>query len=171
MTRQWTAEAEIRSLHRPAPVRLRWATTGRPVTGAGGVLSGDISDVSGKFRGLPVKQLVVLGEPGAGKTVLAILLTLGLLAARTPGDPTPVLLSLTSWNPRRDHPHTWLARRLLEEYPGLGNTRAYGPECRDPPGDRCAGDTGARRLRRYHRACTPTRSTPSTKRSPAVVRS
>ncbi|MFF4492393.1 BTAD domain-containing putative transcriptional regulator [Streptomyces sp. NPDC001544] len=126
ITRQWTAEAEIRSLHRPAPVRLRWSTTGRPVTGASEVLRGDISDVALKFRSLPVRQLVVLGEPGAGKTVLAILLTLGLLADRTPGDPTPVLMSLTSWNPQRDHLHTWLARRLVEEYPGLGNTKAYG---------------------------------------------
>ncbi|HKS45793.1 MAG TPA: BTAD domain-containing putative transcriptional regulator [Amycolatopsis sp.] len=126
VTRQWTAEAEIRSLHRPAPVRLRWSTTSRPVTGASEVLRGDISDVAEKFRALPVPQLVVLGEPGAGKTVLAILLTLGLLADRTPGDPTPVLLSLTSWNPRRDHLRTWLARRLLEEYPGLGNTKVYG---------------------------------------------
>jgi hypothetical protein len=72
--------------------------------------------------------LVVLGEPGAGKTVLTILLTLGLLADRGPGDPVPVLLSLSSWNPHREHPHTWLARRLLADYPGLANKAAYGPD-------------------------------------------
>lgn len=126
VTRQWTAEAELRSLHRPAPVRVRWSTTGRPVTAANDVLRGDISDVATQFRALPVSQLVVLGEPGAGKTVLAILLTLGLLADRALGDPTPVLLPLSSWNPRQEHLHHWLARRLLEEYPGLRNTTAYG---------------------------------------------
>ncbi|TCO54235.1 BTAD domain-containing putative transcriptional regulator [Actinocrispum wychmicini] len=131
VTRQWTAEAETRSLHRPAPVRVRWSTTGRPVSAAAAgtdVLFGDIADVAAKFRALSVRQLVVLGEPGAGKTVLAILLTLGLLADRTPVEPTPVLLSLSSWNPHRDHLHSWLARRLVAEYPGLGNAGAYGPD-------------------------------------------
>jgi hypothetical protein len=126
VARQWTAEAEIRSLRRPTPVRVRWSITGRPVTDVREALRGDIFDVAAKFHGLAVRQLVVLGEPGAGKTVLATLLTLGLLADRTPGDPTPVLLSLSSWNPHREHLHSWLARRLLEEFPGLGNTKAYG---------------------------------------------
>ncbi|UWZ34646.1 winged helix-turn-helix domain-containing protein [Dactylosporangium roseum] len=125
---QWTAEAEIRSLHRPAPVRVRWSTTGRPVTREREALRGDILDMAKKFRGLATPQLVVLGEPGAGKTVLATLLTLGLLVDRGPGDPTPVLLSLSSWNPHREHLRSWLARRMLEDYPGLGNAKAYGPD-------------------------------------------
>ncbi len=126
---QWTAEAETRSVRRPAPVRVRWAATGRPVSAAAPerIPRGDITDVAAKFKTLAVPRLVVLGEPGAGKTVLAMLLTLGLLADREATDPVPVLLSLSSWNPHREHPHTWLARRLLEDYPGLGNTGAYGP--------------------------------------------
>ncbi len=123
---QWTAEAEIRSLHRPAPVRVRWSATGRPVTGEHEPLRGDILDVAEKFRRLETRQLVVLGEPGAGKTVLATVLTLGLLADRGPEDPTPVLLPLSSWNPRREHLYFWLARRMVEDYPGLGNAKAYG---------------------------------------------
>ncbi|WP_033435757.1 AfsR/SARP family transcriptional regulator [Saccharothrix syringae] len=130
VTRQWTAEAELRSLRRPEPVRVRWACTGRLVTTGPRRTTaprGDLSEVVAAFRAVPTGRLVVLGEPGAGKTVLAILLTLGLLADRTPDQPVPVLLSPTSWDPRREHLLAWLARRLLEEYPGLGNTAAYGP--------------------------------------------
>lgn len=128
---QWTAEAATRSLRRPEPLRLRWSSTGRPVTADQSehtAVRGDLTDVVAKFRQLPTRQLVVLGEPGAGKTVLAILLTLGLLADAEPNDPTPVLLALSSWNPHREHLHTWLARKLVEEYPGLANVAAYGPD-------------------------------------------
>ncbi|NUR89752.1 MAG: NACHT domain-containing protein [Nonomuraea sp.] len=91
-------------------------------------LRGDLDDLVADLRRLPARQLVMLGEPGAGKTVLAILLTLGLLDDPRPDEPTPVLLPLSSWNPHRDHLHTWIARRLAEEYPGLANEEAYGPD-------------------------------------------
>ncbi|MFC4032302.1 BTAD domain-containing putative transcriptional regulator [Streptomyces polygonati] len=141
---QWTVEARTRSLHRPAPIRVRWSSTGRPVAaGASAVLGadsraagqtqrldlrGDLAGAVAAFRRLPARQLVVLGEPGAGKTVLAILLTLGLLGDPEPGEPTPVLVPLSSWDPHREHLHTWLARKLVEEYPGLDNAAAYGPD-------------------------------------------
>ncbi|WP_217369617.1 BTAD domain-containing putative transcriptional regulator [Nonomuraea antri] len=144
VSRQWIAEAAARSLHRPKPVRLRWSSTARPIAAMDFAvlgeddrepdrakpmdLRGDPEDLVAAFRGLPARQLVILGEPGAGKTVLAILLTLGLLDDPRPGEPTPVLLPLSSWNPHRDHLHTWIARRLAEEYPGLANQSAYGPD-------------------------------------------
>ncbi|GII60972.1 SARP family transcriptional regulator [Sphaerisporangium krabiense] len=138
---QWTAEA-ARSLYRPKPVRVRWSSTGRPITATASAvlgeeraaraervdLRGDLEELVAAFRRLPARQLVILGEPGAGKTVLATLLTLGLLEAPEPGEPTPVLVPLSSWNPRRDHLHTWLAGRLVEDYPGLANRTAYGPD-------------------------------------------
>ncbi|KAA2252404.1 NACHT domain-containing protein [Solihabitans fulvus] len=141
--RQWTAEVELRSLQRPEPVRVWWSSTGRPVAAAASAvlgeeggegrpeplkLRGDLTDVLVEFRRLPARQLVVLGEPGAGKTVLAILLTLGLLGDRMPDEATPVLLPLSSWDPHRQHLHTWLAGKLVEEYPGLANAATYGPE-------------------------------------------
>ncbi|MDT7726059.1 MAG: hypothetical protein QOI21_2635 [Actinomycetota bacterium] len=142
ITRQWTAEAELRSLRRPKPVPLRWSSTERDVAAAASavrgerpgdtaerlVLSGDLTDLVTKFRRVPSRQLVVLGEPGAGKSVLAILLTLGLLADPLPGEPVPVLLTLASWNPQHEHLDAWLARRLVEEYPGLANTTGYGQD-------------------------------------------
>ncbi len=139
--RQWTAEAELRSLNRPEPIPLTWSSTGRPVSAqaaavlGGGSdrcerfeLSGDLGDLVAKFRQIPSRQLVVLGDPGAGKSVLAILLTLGLLTESPAGEPIPVLLPLASWNPRRQHLDRWLAGKLLEDYPGLGNTATYGPD-------------------------------------------
>lgn len=156
--RQWSAEAENRSLRRPEPVRLRWSSTDRPVsatesailrgtgmsgtrpsgTGPSGTgeagpperlrLSGDLTGLTGAFRELPARQLVILGQPGAGKTVLAMLLTLELLCDPRPDEPTPVLLSLSSWNPDEKHLHSWIADKLIEDYPGLANNRAYGPE-------------------------------------------
>ena len=82
VTRQWTAEAEMRSLHRPQPVQLRWSSTGRPVAAAASAvlghepataepkplsLRGDLTDLVAKFRQLPKRQLVVLGEPGPAR--------------------------------------------------------------------------------------------------------
>jgi hypothetical protein len=40
--------------------------------------NGNLWDLADKFEQLPRKQLVMLGAPGAGKTVLAVFLALGL---------------------------------------------------------------------------------------------
>jgi WD40 repeat protein len=54
------------------------------------------------FRNDPAGSLVVLGQPGAGKSVLALTLQVGLLKTRT-GQPSdervPVLVSVASWDP------------------------------------------------------------------------
>src|SRR5207247_1673938 len=62
-------------------------------------LHGRLDQIGEKYLALPHRRLVVLGEPGAGKTVLAILLTLSLLERRQSGEPVPVLLGLASWDP------------------------------------------------------------------------
>jgi NACHT domain len=140
VTAQWEAEAGLRALRWPTPLRLAWESTARPVaapaetiTGApvtGRVvrlrLRGHLDEVADKFLALPHRRLVVLGEPGAGKTVLAMLLTLELLARRRPDQPVPVLLGLSSWNPTGEHLHTWLARRISQDYPAL-ESPIYGP--------------------------------------------
>ncbi|NKE62741.1 hypothetical protein FXN61_40885 [Lentzea sp. PSKA42] len=113
--RQWTTEAENRALRQPAPLRVRFSGS-----------HGDVRDVPGMFRGLERRQLVVLGEPGAGKTVAALLLTLELLEHPRDAEPVPILLSATSWDPTTEHLDTWAARRLDEDYPALRNVRAYG---------------------------------------------
>ncbi|GAB2837186.1 hypothetical protein [Lentzea nigeriaca] len=115
--RQWTTEAENRALRQPAPLRLRfWSTSGsrqEPVRG-------DVREIASTFRGLARRQLVVLGEPGAGKTVAALLLTLDLLENPCRGEPVPILLAAASWDPTAEHFDAWAIRRLGEDYPALG---------------------------------------------------
>jgi predicted NACHT family NTPase len=80
---------------------VRWSLTGRPV--AAGVemvlddheahpLDGQAEELVATFAGLPHRQLVVLGAAGAGKTVVAAMLTLGMIERRGPDDPVPVML-------------------------------------------------------------------------------
>ena len=69
------------------------------------------------------RLLVVLGEPGAGKTILLIRLVLDLLARRSLEDPVPVLIPLASWNPTPTGQdlYRWLEARLITNHPGLAD--------------------------------------------------
>ncbi|MBQ6644720.1 MAG: NACHT domain-containing protein [Saccharopolyspora sp.] len=125
---QWREEAAKRRLFDPAPLAVSWhavdgdladhaRNTGAPISGS----SDRISTLVRAFRETPERRLVLLGDGGSGKTTLALLLLLGLLKERAPGDPVPVLQSISSWNSAGEHVHTWLARRLAEDYPDLGD--------------------------------------------------
>lgn len=129
VNRQWRNEIAARGVWQPVPLRVRWSSTGRPVAAARDVvldedatdwrelpLDGHVTEIVTAFTGLPHRQLVVLGGPGAGKSVLATLLTLGMLEERQAGAPVPVLLSLASWDPTREDVETLLTRRLTEDY-------------------------------------------------------
>lgn len=121
---QWETEARIRDLSRPDPLPVRWSTTGRPVSARSVSfrLSGTLDEVVDAFLALPRRQLVILGDPGSGKSVLAVLLTLGLLKRRQLGEPVPVLLSLATWHPGEQRLDGWLASRLAADYPGANAT-------------------------------------------------
>ena len=82
-------------------------------------LSGDGGDLAAVLTGVPTGRLVVLGEPGAGKTMLMVRLVLDLLARRPRGGPVPVLASLSSWNLDYHDLHGWLAAQLAIDYPAL----------------------------------------------------
>jgi hypothetical protein len=64
-------------------------------------------------------RLVLLGPPGAGKTVLLMGLVEELLATRDSGGLLPVLLALTSWNAARQEFRPWLRQQLIQLHSGL----------------------------------------------------
>ncbi|WP_052411431.1 NACHT domain-containing protein [Streptomyces sp. NRRL S-118] len=70
---------------------------------------------------LPTRRLLVLGEPGTGKTVLLVRLLLALIERRAAGGAVPVLFPLASWNPARQPLDDWMAERLARDYTGLGD--------------------------------------------------
>ncbi|MDA3646914.1 hypothetical protein LZ318_40575 [Saccharopolyspora indica] len=133
--RQWTEERDNRGLQDPRPLRLRWRPTERPVQvrltaaerGRAEQRQGELLQAADEtapaaaalltaFQQDTRRQLVVLGERGAGKSTLALLFTLVALddAAR----PVPVLLSVAGWNPK-ERIEDWIARRISEDYPAV----------------------------------------------------
>lgn len=67
------------------------------------------------FEETESKRLVITGDPGAGKTVTALTLLLGLLARRTEGQPVPVRFSMSSWDTHQPLVD-WLVSRLERDY-------------------------------------------------------
>ncbi|RFS84889.1 NACHT domain-containing protein [Actinomadura spongiicola] len=125
--RQLSAEVQRQQLERPAPIVLRVRETERPVGPLPGAVSGEVrldgdtTRMVDLFQGLPDRQLVILGEPGAGKSVQATLLAHGLLRAREPDGPVPVLFQMSSWRPHTMPLEAWMEKRLLEDHPLLGD--------------------------------------------------
>jgi hypothetical protein len=141
---QWEREAKVRRLNDPYPLPVSWAAADAPLAGdlaalktlavSGAGWSAPArddwaqrpEDLAGKGRELvdvlarvPTGRLVVLGEPGAGKTMLMVRLMLDLLARRADGGPVPVLAPAASWNPEKRDLHGWLADMLITGYPDL----------------------------------------------------
>ncbi|MGW6447389.1 NACHT domain-containing protein [Lentzea sp. NPDC055074] len=134
--REWADEALRRGVFDPAPLPVRFHVTRRaeisdhPASvlrdeslrslpaNARPRLTGDVTGVLAAFRSIPARRLVVLGEAGSGKSVLAMLLTKALVEDRDPAEPVPVLVPLASWDPAV-HLHTWLQRHLAQDHPAL----------------------------------------------------
>ncbi|WP_320772904.1 NACHT domain-containing protein [Streptomyces sp. CRN 30] len=132
---QWAAEARRCRLQDPEPLNIRWSPAGSPLTDhrhnirSGAPLpaprDGDqrLDRIAEAFRAVPSGRMVVLGSPGAGKTVLAVRFVLDTLDARCAGEPVPVLFALASWDPASVGLRDWLAERLAAEYPPLAAVR------------------------------------------------
>ncbi|MGH3828969.1 MAG: NACHT domain-containing protein [Pseudonocardiaceae bacterium] len=141
LRQQWERAAAERGLTYPAPLPVRWQWSPQQVTGqradaAGGpfaplpgmaavtvkdLRSGTLPDLLGVYGGLGSGRLVVLGEPGAGKSAAGIRLLLDALAHRasvTTRDrvPVPVLVTPQGWDPVAEPFAEWLATRLARDY-------------------------------------------------------
>lgn len=142
---QWTDEAAVRRLNDPYPLAVSWAAGGASPaasweslvtlarSGAGWPsssgteswasgpdgLAGEGAGLSDVLMRVPTGRLLVLGEPGAGKTMLMVRLVLDLLARREKGGPVPVLFSIASWNPAEQSLRDWMAAQLVISYPTL----------------------------------------------------
>ncbi|HEY1177000.1 MAG TPA: hypothetical protein VGF17_12655, partial [Phytomonospora sp.] len=100
---QWKGELGVHGVTARRSLPVGWTT----VTGDG--LDGGGDEIGDVFARVPSGRLVVLGPPGAGKSVLCWRLALDLLDA---GGPVPVVLSARSWNPRARDLGGWVAAEL-----------------------------------------------------------
>lgn len=148
---QWSREAQARRLNDPYPLPVAWrqadpslfatwdslvtaartgagwpAQEGPWISGPGG-LAGEGRELADLLIRIPTGRLVVLGGPGAGKSVLMVRLVLDLLARRAPGGPVPVLVSVASWDPAGQEFREWLAMQLSATSPGLNAAVATDP--------------------------------------------
>ncbi|WP_344322400.1 NACHT domain-containing protein [Streptomyces macrosporus] len=144
---QWEAEAEVRRVNDPYPLPVAWRAAdpdlveswelltdlartwpggppndpARWPADADGLADSDARIGEVFSERVPTRRLVVLGEPGAGKSVLLIHLLQDLIARRPAGGPVPVLFSLASWNPNQQRLQEWMADQLRRAHPGLHN--------------------------------------------------
>jgi tetratricopeptide (TPR) repeat protein len=122
---KWQAVEQIRQVHDPFPIPVRWDNAtetlvdhwenihGRP---APLPLSGEISTIAKTYLGIPSGRLVVLGRAGAGKSTLAGRLVLDLLDPKRDHTIVPVVFELASWDPTSASLRDWLIERLTADY-------------------------------------------------------
>lgn len=83
-------------------------------------------DILGMYRHTPAGRLVILGEPGSGKSALALRLAQKLIENRKAGAPVPVVFTLRTWTEPTSGWRQWLTGALAERYPSLRNRRNGG---------------------------------------------
>lgn len=151
---QWDYEMERRRVFNPYALSVQWAAAepalftpwsvlveqaaGSPgesaetaATWAAGPdeLAGEGKNLANVLSRVPTRRLVVLGEPGAGKTILLVRLVLELLTPkrRKDGEAVPILLPVGSWNPAIDDLHSWIVHWLATDPAGLARLTPDAP--------------------------------------------
>jgi hypothetical protein len=124
---QWEEDAKRRRLDEVNDMPVRWEVRPDSSTEAARRLHlgrvGELDELITAFMADP-QRLVVVGDPGAGKT--AFCLRLALAMCERPTDmPVPVLLPIADWDPDINV-NSWLERRISDDYPFLGNESLYG---------------------------------------------
>jgi WD40 repeat protein len=130
---EWKAEAASHLAHHRDSLPIRWKVRPALVSGIGkGAnsrihtlphrLEGDIDEIvlglARNYSSIHSGRMVIVGEPGSGKTVIGILLTLGIIRLRHPGDPVPVLAPASTWDAATVTLADWLASYLADMYYG-----------------------------------------------------
>ena len=144
IAKQWEDEIEVRRVNDPYPLPVAWTAPSADLVESwtslqnvarnrpGGPLgtesrwAQDVDGLNGSGREIgqiftdkiPTRRLVILGEAGAGKSVLLTRLLQELITRREEGAPVPVLFSLASWDPSLAL-KSWLVEQLRLTYPGL----------------------------------------------------
>ncbi|MEV6487108.1 NACHT domain-containing protein [Actinoplanes sp. NPDC051633] len=130
---QWAAEEGQRRFRDPFPLAVRWANANehlvdhwpnirRAAASAGQEpldLGGQLNQVVDVYRRVPSGRLVVLGDAGSGKTILAIRFVLDMLEQRHSDGAVPVIVDLGGWDQTRLSVGKWIVRQLTLTYPGL----------------------------------------------------
>lgn len=149
--RDWLYEAQWRKVFDPYPLPVRWVpaepdlvatwptlirlASSRPGMSAAwnsewaagpARLAGANSELADVLNRIPTGRLIVLGDKGAGKTILLVRLVLDLLSRRQSGEPVPIVLPLASWNPAKEDLHSWIVRWLITDRAGLAGLARAG---------------------------------------------
>jgi hypothetical protein len=152
VSQQWRQEAAERMLLTPAPIPVGWSLSAQAVSGPLEAALGDPEmaplfpplpghsrvteeqlqagggrrELFAVYAGIASGRVVVLGEPGAGKTGSAVLLMLdalehreGLQDSQRARVPVPVLVTAYGWDPITCPVRDCLVDRLVVSYPRL----------------------------------------------------
>ncbi|MGW7361872.1 NACHT domain-containing protein [Streptomyces sp. NPDC054841] len=134
---EWEREEKLRRIPHPGPLPVRWENEDEFTDHWSSIrgdnerdervdLSGRITDIAEVYSRVPSGRLLVLGDAGAGKSVLALRFALDRLRRAAPGDRVPVLLPLASWDPEQRGLESWAADRLIVDHPALAARTVYG---------------------------------------------
>jgi len=106
---------DVSEVYEDRPMRVRFGPW-KPETGESQAGVGDFTSVAKDFAEEPRYRRVILGEAGAGKSVLVGELQRKLIEVPSPGDPLPVIMPAASWLPEKHSLLEWVARRLARDY-------------------------------------------------------
>ncbi|UBV17774.1 NACHT domain-containing protein [Mycolicibacterium fortuitum] len=118
----------------PSPISLRWrrwdgSLLDHPANSLGAEsLPGLVDDRSiyAFYRAIHSGRLVILGDVGAGKSMLAMRLAMELLKHRSSGGVVPVIVNLADWDAQTLSLRDWLAVELPRKYESLRGARGGG---------------------------------------------
>lgn len=120
---QWRAEEEVRRINDPRPMPVPWrvATTSGDSPSLSDTRWSQFCAILDLYRLHAASgRLVILGQAGAGKSVLMTHLARDLLRIRQTSEPLPFVVRIGSWSPHHEHLYKFISRQLVRDYPALG---------------------------------------------------